>query len=69
MAGGYHGPNKPEGFIPQYSSDSEAPDGTQYFNTSDDTVKYKDSNGNIIIPSAGTSNEYVLASQFVLGGR
>lgn len=33
--------------IPVYSSDSNAPNETEYFHSSDNTIKYKDGNGNI----------------------
>jgi len=57
-----------DGFIPQYSSDSKAPRGTQYYNTTSGQVKYKDADGNIVVPASGATDQYVIASQLVLGG-
>jgi len=56
------------GQINTYTNDSKAPRGTQYYNTTSDQVKYKDADGNIVVPASGATDQYVIASQLVLGG-
>lgn len=52
--------------VPVYSDDANAPTSSEYFNETDNQMKYKDSAGTV--HSAGSGTEYFGPTEYVVGG-